>query len=169
MQTSSEGFQQAYNAQAAVDGSSRLIVAADVGANPADYGRLEEMLGPGSGKPGRLAWQGAGRQRLRLGADPCRTGAPGRRRLPGAGPRRRRPIRRPHPRPGRAWRTRSPVPKAGRPTRTSEHIAEPPFGWIKHVMGFRRFSVRGLRKVQGEWALVCLALNARRINVVAGG
>ena len=47
-------------------------------------------------------------------------------------------------------------------------VAEPPFGWIKHVMGLGRFSVRGLTKVQGEWALVCLALNARRLNVVAG-
>ena len=44
MQTSSEGFQQAYNAQVAVDDQSRLIVAVDVGPNPADHGRLEEML-----------------------------------------------------------------------------------------------------------------------------
>ena len=49
---------------------------------------------------------------------------------------------------------------------TRKHVAEPPFGWIKQVMGFRRFSVRGLRKVRGEWALVCLALNARRLHAV---
>ena len=44
MQTPARGFQQAYNAQAAVDAESRLIAAADVGSNPADHGRLEEML-----------------------------------------------------------------------------------------------------------------------------
>jgi len=30
-------------------------------------------------------------------------------------------------------------------------LAEPPFGWIKHVLGFRRFSLRGHKEVQGEW------------------
>ncbi len=42
-------------------------------------------------------------------------------------------------------------------------IAEPPFGWIKSVMGFREFSMRGLSKVSGEWSLVCMALNIRRM------
>ena len=37
-------------------------------------------------------------------------------------------------------------------------LSEAPNGWIKHVLGFRRFSLRGLAKVQGEWDLVCLAL-----------
>lgn len=38
-------------------------------------------------------------------------------------------------------------------------IVEPVFGQIKQVRGFRRFSLRGLIKVQGEWALVCLTHN----------
>lgn len=42
-------------------------------------------------------------------------------------------------------------------------IVEPVFGWIKHVTGFRQFSLRGLTKVMGEWSLVCLALNVRRM------
>ena len=41
---------------------------------------------------------------------------------------------------------------------------EPVFGWIKQVLGFRSFSLRGLDKVQDEWALVCLALNLKRMN-----
>ena len=44
-----------------------------------------------------------------------------------------------------------------------KHIAEPPFGWIKRVLGFRQFSLRGLTKVTGEFNLVCLALNLRRM------
>ena len=38
-------------------------------------------------------------------------------------------------------------------------LSEAPNGWIKHVLGFRRFSLRGLAKVRCEWDLVCLALN----------
>jgi hypothetical protein len=48
--------------------------------------------------------------------------------------------------------------------RKRKHIAEPPFGWIKSVLGFRSFSLRGFAKVAAEWNLVCLALNVRRMN-----
>jgi hypothetical protein len=43
--------------------------------------------------------------------------------------------------------------------------AEPVFGIIKSVMEFRQFSPRGLRKVTGEWNLVCLAWNVKRMAV----
>ena len=43
-------------------------------------------------------------------------------------------------------------------------IAEPPFGWIKRVLGFRSFSLRGLTKGKGEWDLVCMATNLKRMN-----
>ena len=36
-------------------------------------------------------------------------------------------------------------------------------GWIKEVLGFRRFSVRGLQRAQGDWDLVCLPLNVKRL------
>jgi DNA repair exonuclease SbcCD ATPase subunit len=42
-------------------------------------------------------------------------------------------------------------------------IVEPVFGWIKHAMGFRQFSLRGIDKVSGECGLVCLAVNVRRL------
>ena len=47
-------------------------------------------------------------------------------------------------------------------------IAEPPNGWIKNVMGFRQFSMRGLHRVRAEFKLVCMALNLRRMAVLAG-
>ena len=50
--------------------------------------------------------------------------------------------------------------------RRRKAIVEPVFGWIKHAMGFRQFSLRGLDKVAGEWGLVCLALNLRRMWVL---
>ena len=42
-------------------------------------------------------------------------------------------------------------------------IAEPVFGHIKEVMGFRKFGLRGLKKVRGEFFLVCIAHNIRKI------
>jgi transposase len=41
---------------------------------------------------------------------------------------------------------------------------EPVFGIIKAVLGFRQFLLRGLRKVTGEWNLVCLAYNLKRLH-----
>jgi hypothetical protein len=43
-------------------------------------------------------------------------------------------------------------------------IVEPVFGWVKQVLGFRRFSLRGIEQVRGEWDLVCLAVNLKRMN-----
>ena len=42
-------------------------------------------------------------------------------------------------------------------------IVEPVFGQIKGARGFRRFSMRGLAKVSGEWSLVCLTHNLLKI------
>lgn len=48
--------------------------------------------------------------------------------------------------------------------RKRKWIAEPPpNGWIKNVLGFRQFSMRGLHRVQAEFKLVSLALNLRRM------
>ena len=47
-----------------------------------------------------------------------------------------------------------------------KQTVEPVFGIIKSVMGFRQFSLRGLNKVSGEWALVCLAWNVKRMAVL---
>jgi transposase len=42
-------------------------------------------------------------------------------------------------------------------------VVEPVFGQIKQARGFRQFLLRGKRKVQGEWALVCLTHNILRL------
>jgi transposase len=44
---------------------------------------------------------------------------------------------------------------------------EPVFGIIKQVMGFRQFSLRGLAAVSGEWKLVAMAFNLKRMHVLA--
>jgi transposase len=45
---------------------------------------------------------------------------------------------------------------------------EPIFGIIKHIMGFRQFMLRGLEKVKGEWNLICLAYNLKRLHTITG-
>jgi hypothetical protein len=48
--------------------------------------------------------------------------------------------------------------------RLRKAVVEPVFGWIKQVLGFRAFLLRGARKVKGEWNLVCLTLNLKRMG-----
>ena len=43
---------------------------------------------------------------------------------------------------------------------------EPVIGIIKEIMGFRQFSLRGLVAAAGEWCLVCLAFNLKRLQVL---
>jgi transposase len=45
---------------------------------------------------------------------------------------------------------------------------EPVIGIIKEVLGFRQFSLRGLEAAAGEWSLVCLAWNLKRLHVLMG-
>lgn len=57
--------------------------------------------------------------------------------------------------------------KAGRARyKLRQQTVEPVFGIIKEAMGFRRFSLRGQAKTAVEWTLVCLAYNVRRLYCV---
>jgi transposase len=46
---------------------------------------------------------------------------------------------------------------------------EPVIGIIKETLGFRQFSLRGLLAVAGEWCLVCLAYNLKRLHILVTG
>jgi hypothetical protein len=43
---------------------------------------------------------------------------------------------------------------------------EPVIGIIKEVLGFRQFSLRGLLKAAGEWNLVCIGFNLKRLHTL---
>ena len=60
------------------------------------------------------------------------------------------------------WRMQTPDGRKLYARRKS--TVEPVFGIIKAVMGFRQFLLRGLQAVKGEWTLVCLAWNLKRMH-----
>ena len=45
-------------------------------------------------------------------------------------------------------------------------IVEPVFGQIKQARGFRQFLLRGLEKVRGEWALICMTHNLLKFHKI---
>ncbi len=68
-----------------------------------------------------------------------------------------------NPTPMQTMAHRLATPEGKRLYALRKQTVEPVFGIIKSVMGFRQFSLRGLQKVKGEWHLVTLAWNVRRM------
>lgn len=163
-----DGFQQGYNAQAAVDDGSQLIVATGLTDCAADNGQLLPMVRATRQNTGRfpamtLADSGYASednfaaleaQSLTACVALAREGKKIRPIDPVAQPATQR----------MAERLKTPAGEAH--YRRRKVIPEPVFGWIKQVMGFRRFSVRGLQAVTGEWNLVCMALNLKRMRTL---
>ena len=168
MKTSSEGFQQCYNAQVAVDAEQQLVVATDLTANASDQGGLPLLLDAVKetfdAQPERVLAD-AGYCNERDLKDLEKRGvdgyvAPGRQGKQAA----TRDLEK-HPATGRmVEKLATPAGRAAYAER--KWLSEAPNGWIKHVLGFRRFSLRGLAKVRCEWDLVCLALNVKRLHVL---
>ena len=50
--------------------------------------------------------------------------------------------------------------------RLRKSTVEPVIGIIKETLGFRQFSLRGLEAAAGEWCLVCLAYNLKRLHIL---
>lgn len=158
-------FEQSYNAHTAVDAEHQIIVAAELTNNAADNDRLPAMLQAVKTTTGELPQQALADAGFRaeasletLAAMPCEVivalGREGRTQLAVDAQK--------HPHTAAmAKRLQSAQAKAA--YRRRKAIVEPPNGWIKAVLGFRQFSVRGLKKVSAEWKLVCMALNLRRM------
>ena len=167
MKTSAEGFQQCYNAQAAVDAEHQLVVATDVTANASDQGELpgllDEVRARFDAHPAAVLAD-AGYCNERDLAELESRGIDGYVAVGREGGARAaaRDLEK-HPATGRmVEKLSSPAGRAVYAER--KWLSEAPFGWIKEVLGFRRFSVRGRAKARGEWDLVCLAVNAKRLH-----
>jgi hypothetical protein len=59
------------------------------------------------------------------------------------------------------------TPKGKRLYALRKQTPQPVFGIIKSVMGFRQFSLRGRERVKGEWSLVTMAWNIKRMFALA--
>lgn len=174
-----QGFNQHYNVQVAVDQDSFLIVAHSLSNHPTD--RHEALptldaIAPTVGTPEAAALD-AGYFSATNIAEMEQRGIE------------------PYIATGRdahykSWRTRfaelpDPPPEEATPmvkmayklkTKIGQAIyklrkatVEPVIGIIKEIIGFRQFSLRGLAAAAGEWCLVCLAFNLKRLYVLLGG
>ena len=166
MKTSSEGFQQCYNAQMAVEGANQLIVATEVSSNASDQGRMlplvDEVQAAHGERPGSVLADAGYCNEADLEALEAR-GVDGYVALGREGRRAVAVNAAKHP--AKARMAEKLATQAGRAQYARRKwLSEAPNGWIKEVLGFRRFSLRGLNKVQGEWDLVCLALNVKRMQ-----
>ena len=168
MKTSSEGFQQSYNAQIAVEGDNQLVVATAVTDSASDQGQLLPMVD--------AVAQTCGETPEQVLADAGYCNEPNlqalkERDIDGYVPLAREGKAAADPDPDRypakaRMAEKLATEEGRRRYARRKWMAEAPVGWIKEVMGFRRFSLRGLRKVEAEWTLVCLALNVKRLHTL---
>jgi len=184
MKQSNKGFDYSYNAQAVVDAENQIIVAAEVTAaandkqqalplaqaalanlkeaeialplspdgtpgvipNTADSGYFSEKAVNDVEKLGFDPHFATGRQKHHEKPAPAATGE-----LPADASAKEK----------MSQKLRTPSGKALYAAR--KHIIEPVFGQIKSARGIRRFLLRGLEKVSGEWKLICLTHNLLKI------
>lgn len=168
-----DGYVQGYNAQAAVDSEHQVIVATDVVAQQNDSDQVAPMLAQIEANTGDLpremsadagycseenlalleergvrAYVATGRQKHGAAAA---IHEDGKKRGPFAAAMRAR-LRR------GGFRSRY---------RLRKQTVEPVFGQIKEARGFRRFRLRGHRKVRAEWSIVCTAHNVLKLAACA--
>lgn len=172
-----DGFVQGYNAQAAAEPTLGLIVGQLVTQAANDKEQLKPMVEAieqqsGQRPPGILGDSGycseenlkylesadqpekkiegfisTGRQKHGEYGQPCKRGP-----LPKGATRVDRMKRKLQTKAGKAVYA------------ARKYVIEPVFGQIKQARGFRQFVLRGIRKVRGEWALVCLTHNILRLH-----
>ena len=166
MKRAGGGFDASYNAQTAVDETAHIIVAAELSNNAGDVGQLVPMLKAGQDNTGHTPAQTLADAGYRS-EENFKTLADSTTELVVAMGREGKRCaevdaqKNPHTA-AMAAKLQTEAGKAA--YRKRKWIAEPPNGWIKSVLGFRQFSLRGLQKVQAEFKLVCLALNLRRMG-----
>jgi transposase len=174
--STNDGFDQHYNVQAAVDQDSLLIVATSLSNHPNDKREAEptlDALSPRLGKPAAAAldngffsehniltleqrkiepYIATGREAHHKDLNTLLgTTFP----VP---PEDATPLEK------MAYKLSTEIGQAI--YRLRKCTVEPVIGIIKEILGFRQFSLRGLKKVTGEWCLVCLAFNLKRLHIL---
>ncbi len=161
----SDGYDQCYNGQIAVDDASQMIVATGLSNCAADNGallplidRVQATLGEAptvvladAGYKAEASFQALETRQVTAYISLGREGKAGATPSPAQVATQRMAARLVSDEGKQRYRRR-------------KAIVEPVFGWIKDVLGFRRFSVRGEAKARGEWNVVCLAVNLKRFH-----
>ena len=169
------GFEQCYNAQAVVAADSLLVVAVDVVQAANDKQQLQPMLNKVVALPEAL-----GKAETMLADNGYFSAA----NVTACAETGIAPLiamgRQPHhpslnerfadappapenPTPLEAMAHRLATPEGKKLYALRKHVPEPVFGIIKSVMGFRQFLLRGIDQVRGEWSLVTMAWNLKRM------
>ena len=174
--STNDGFDQHYNVQAAVDQNSLLIVATSLSNHPNDKREAEptlDALSPRLGKPSAAALDNGFFSEHNIltleqrAIEPyIATGREAHHKdlntllgsiLP-VPPDDATPLEK------MAYKLSTEIGQAI--YRLRKCTVEPVIGIIKEILGFRQFSLRGLKKVTGEWCLVCLAFNLKRLHIL---
>jgi hypothetical protein len=172
--STNQGFDQDYNAQVAVDQASFLIVGESLSNHPNDQAEAQptlESISPQLGQPGAAALDNGFFSATNIelfqsrGIDPyIATGRDAHHQS-----WQERFADQPAPPPQdaspqvqMAYKLKTTLGKAIYAARKC--TVEPVIGIIKAVLGFRQFSLRGADAVAGEWCLVCLAFNLKRLH-----
>lgn len=176
MPTSGGGFEQAYNVQAGVDTASKLIVTAHVTQHTNDKQELAPTLEKLTSLPKELG------KATEMIAD---SGYYGETNVIASEEQGLTPYlavdrQQHHPPLWDRFKEPPPLPENADPVTRMKHrlqtsagkklyaqrkvTSEPVFGIIKAVMGFRRFQLRGFEAVTGEWNLVCMAYNIKKLH-----
>ena len=177
--SATSGFEQDYNAQLAVDQDSLLIVGESLSNHPNDQHEAEPTLDaipPAVGTPAAGALDNgyfsesniAACERRHIdpyiatGRDPHHPSWQERfASLPDA------PADDASPKVKMAYKLKTVLGRAI--YRLRKCTVEPVIGIIKEVLGFRQFSLRGEKAAAGEWCLVCLAFNLKRLHTLLQG
>jgi transposase len=177
--STNRGFDQHYNVQVAVDQDSFLIVANTLSNHPTDHNEalptldaIPEQVGKpkaGALDAGYFSEHNIAEMEHReiepyiaTGREPHHKSWKARfAKLPGP------PSEDATPKEKMAYKLKTEIGQAIYKLRKS--TVEPVIGIIKEILGFRQFSLRGLAAVIGEWCLVCLAFNLKRLHVLLAG
>ena len=178
MPSSSGGFEQAYNAQAGVDVETHLIVEQHITQQPNDKQEIKPALEKIAALPEALGeaenmladtgyFSGANVDLCKdANIDPL---------IPSRREKHNRPLKERFKEDPELPQKASALEAMKHRMQTKEGKAlyakrkstvETVFGIIKQVLGFRQFLLRGLDSVQGEWSLVCIGWNLKRMHAL---
>jgi hypothetical protein len=177
--SNNDGFDQHYNAQAAVEQDSFLIVASTLSNHPNDQAEAIPTLDAiplALGKPQAGALDNGYFSATNIAAMEARDIEPyiATGRIPHHPSWQSYFAQQPAPPPAdaspkvqMAYKLQTEIGSAI--YRLRKCTVEPVLGIIKDILGFRQFSLRGLQAAAGEWCLVCLAFNLKRLHTLTLG